>query len=146
MRLRWMYLTSGMLATLVLAAPLAAISAPSTTAPGQSTQRTIRLTLRDGTSRLVRLDGVGCNESICSRIAVNTRTIGSAMVNHTPFDDLAAVRDLGGAAALFVLKDGSTRRLSVVPENRVLYVIAADGGRQKVGLDRLVSIEFDVTP
>lgn len=130
---------------LVLLTPLTNVSAASTAESHVPVHRLVRLTLRDGSFRIARLDGVGCNESLCSRIAMNTQTIGSAVVNHTRLADVAALRSIDGAGALFVFRDGSTHWLSVVPDNRVLYVIGADGRIQKVGLSRLTSIDFDIT-
>lgn len=143
MRLRQVYVAGGVLFVMALTGPRPVVSAAPDAARGASTHRTIRLTLRDGSSRLARLDGVGCNESICSRSVVNTRSIGVAGVTHTRLDEMVAVREIEPAAALLVLKDGSTHRVSVVPENRVFYVSGADGREQKIELGKLTSIEFD---
>ncbi|HTM05160.1 MAG TPA: hypothetical protein VL173_16740 [Vicinamibacterales bacterium] len=143
MRLRQVYVAGGVLFAMALARPLSLVSAVPNAACGESTRRTIRLTLRDGSSRLARLDGVGCNASICSRAIINTRSIGVAGVTHTRLDEVAAVRDIEPASALLVLKDGSTHRVSVVPENRVFYVIGADGREEKLELGKLTSIEFE---
>jgi hypothetical protein len=104
----------------------------------------IQLWFRDGSGQTVQLNGVGCDESICSRTIVNTRAVGRAAVDHTRLDEIALVRDINDGDAVVVLKDGSTRRVSVVPDNRVLYVIGADGRRQKIRLGQLTSIQFDV--
>lgn len=137
-------MTATVVFTLVLVAPLPTVRAAPKVGPGASMHRLIRLTLRDGSSQLARLDGVGCNESLCSRVAVNTRTLGTAVVSHTPLEDVATIRDIEGGAAVFVFKDGSTRHVSIVPDNRVLYLIGADGRTQKIGFDRLTSIDLDI--
>jgi hypothetical protein len=103
----------------------------------------IQLSFRDGASQTVQLNGVGCDESICSRTIVNTRAIGSHTVDHTRLDEIALVRSIDDDDAVVVLKDGSTRRVSVVPDNRVLYVFGADGRSQKIPLRQLTSIKFD---
>src|SRR6266542_7092528 len=112
MRLRRTYLTFGVLSALVLVAPVAAVRAAPATREA-SRPRTVRLTFRDGSSQFVRLDGVGCDESICSRTVVNTRTVASATIHHTRLDDVVAVQSINDAAAVFAFKDGSTQRLAV---------------------------------
>ena len=107
--------------------------------------RLIRLNVRDGSSQIVTLDGVGCDDTICSRVAVNARSLGNVIANRTRFADIAAIRDISEAAATFVLRDGTTHRLSVVPDNRVLYVFDANHRAQKISLQRLTSVEFDAT-
>jgi len=105
--------------------------------------RLVRLRLKDGSSKIVRLDGVGCNESICSRVVVNSRTVGDVIANRTRFDDIAAIREICDDTALFVFKDGTKRRVSVVPDNRVLYVIASGGRPQNIGLRDVQAVDFD---
>jgi hypothetical protein len=107
--------------------------------------RLIRLNVRDGSTLIVTLDGVGCDDTICSRVAVNARSLGNVIANRTRFADIAAIRDISEAAATFVLRDGTTHRLSVVPDNRVLYVFDANHRAQKISLQRLTSVEFDAT-
>jgi hypothetical protein len=144
MRLRHICVTSTLLSTLVVLAPLTVVSAAPTSAAVGSRHRVIQLWFRDGSGQTVQLNGVGCDESICSRTIVNTRAVGRAAVDHTRLDEIALVRDINDGDAVVVLKDGSTRRVSVVPDNRVLYVIGADGRRQKIRLGQLTSIQFDV--
>jgi hypothetical protein len=103
----------------------------------------LQLNVRDGSSQTVTLDGVGCDETICSRVAVNARSLGNVIANRTRFSDIAAIRDINEGTATFVLKDGTSHRLSVVPDNRVLYVFNATHRAQKVSLQRLTSVEFD---
>jgi len=143
MRLRHIYVTSTLLRTLALLALLAVVSAAPTSVAAGSRHRVIRLSFRDGSSQIVQLNGVGCDESICSRTIVNTRAGGRAVVDHTRLDEIALVRNIDDGDAVVVLKDGSTRRVSVVPDNRVLYVNGADGRRQKIRLHQLTSIQFD---
>lgn len=143
MPLQRISMTSAFVATFVVLASLAVVTAAPTTAAVSSRHRMIQLSFRDGSSQTVQLDGVGCDASICSRAIVNTRAIGSSAVDHTRLDDIAAMRGIDDGDAIAVLKDGSTRRVSVVPDNRVLYVIGADGRSQKIRLRQLTSIQFD---
>ena len=135
--------TSVVLAALLFVVPLHVVSGTPAKESTVQAARLVRLGLRDGSSKVVRLDGVGCDESICSRVAVNSRTVGNAIINRTGFDAIAAIREISKESAIFVLKDGSTHRVSVIPDNRVLYVIAADGHTQKIGLRQVKSIQFD---
>jgi hypothetical protein len=61
----------------------------------------------------------------------------------TPLDTIATIKDITRDHALFVLKDGTQQRLSLVPDFRVLYVPNPDGSRtEKIDLATLKSIEF----
>ena len=136
------FVTSAMLATMLTAMPMYA-ERGATGEPVDHAGRLIRLNVRDGSSQVVTLDGVGCDETICSRVAVNARSLGNVIANRTRFADIAAIRDISEASATFVLKNGTTHRLSVVPDNRVLYVFDANHRAQKISLERLTSVEFD---
>src|SRR5215471_19827080 len=136
------FMTSAVLATILTAMPMyAEHGAPSKHL--EHAGQVIRLNVRDGSSQIVTLDGVGCDETICSRVAVNARSLGNVIANRTRFADIAAIRDISEAAATFVLKDGTTHQLSIVPDNRVLYVFDANHRPQKISLQRLTSVEFD---
>ena len=134
-------MTSAIAAAILTAIPMYAERASSERV--EQSGQLIRLNVRGGSSQVVTLDGVGCDETICSRVAVNARSLGNVIANRTRFADIAAIRDISEAAATFVLRDGTKRRLSVVPDNRVLYVFDANHRAQKIGLQRLMSVEFD---
>jgi len=136
------FMTSAVLATILTAMPMYAERGASSE-HAEHTGQLIRLNVRDGSSQIVTLDGVGCDETICSRVAVNARSLGNVIANRTRFADIAAIRDISEAAATFVLKDGTTHQLSIVPDNRVLYVFDANHRPQKISLQRLTSVEFD---
>jgi len=106
-----------------------------------SSQRA-RLTLLDGESRTVLLEGVGCPTSMCSRVSVDSKAAGDSVVTKTWLDSLTAIKDVSKADALFVFRDGSERRLSVIPLNRVLYIKGKLAGDEKVDLASIRSIEF----
>jgi hypothetical protein len=135
--------TSVVFAVVLFIVPLHVISGTPAKESTAQAMRLVRLGLQDGSSKVARLDGVGCDESICSRIAVNSRAVGNVIVNRTRFDSIAAIREISNDSAVFVLKDGSTHRVSVIPDNRVLYVIASDGHTQKIGLRQVKSIQFN---
>jgi len=137
-------MTSAMLATVLTVMPMYAERG----APSERVERhgqLIRLNVRDGSSQIVTLNGVGCDETICSRVAVNARSMGNVIANRTRFADIAAIRDISDGTATFVLKDGTIHRLSVVPDNRVLYVFDSNRRAHKISLQSLTSVEFNAT-
>ena len=95
----------------------------------------------DGTSRTVRLEGVGCSESMCSRVFIRGRDEGGAPLR-TWLDSIASIKDGTAADALFVMKDGTERRLTFVSDFRVLYISNPNGRAQKLDLARIRSLEF----
>ena len=108
---------------------------------GHQSGLTARITMADGTSRMARLEGVGCSASICSRTVIKSKAGNESLVK-TWLDSLAAIRDTTASDALFVLKDGTARRLSFVTDFRVLYLANRLGGTEKLDLAKLKSVEF----
>ena len=102
----------------------------------------IRVLLKNGVYRMLTLDGVGCSESICSRVTINSRAHGDSLVGRTRLDSISAIRDVKGGDALFILTDGSEKRLSVVPLNRVLYLTNESRTNEMVDLAEIDSVEF----
>jgi hypothetical protein len=101
-----------------------------------------RMTLANGTLRTVTLEGVGCSDTICSRVAVRSKADGDSRVTRTWLDTIATIKDITGEDALFVLKDGTARRLSVVQDNRYLYFANQNGTEGKINLAGVTSVEF----
>lgn len=141
--------TSSLAVVLVVAGTLASHGAtgPSTNKENSASAQehlsglTARITLPNGATETVRLDGVGCTESICSRVLIKAKTAKNALVEMW-FDSIVAIRDIREDGALFVLKDHSEQRLSLVSDFRVLYV-AKDGTRkEKLDLAKVKSFEI----
>ena len=63
-------------ACVVLILMFGALRAPSSEAKSSAAPLRARVTLADGTARTVMLEGVGCSEVLCSRVAVRTRAEG----------------------------------------------------------------------
>jgi hypothetical protein len=101
-----------------------------------------RMTLADGHSRTISLEGVGCSEALCSRVAVRSRPEGGSRVTKTWLDAIATIKDITSVGALFVLKDGTSRRLSVVHDNRFIYFADQQGTEKKIDLAGIQSIDF----
>ena len=100
------------------------------------------MTLADGSSRTVSLEGVGCSEALCSRVAVRSRAEGDSRVTRTFLDTIVAIKDITRDSARFVFKDRTERRQSVVADNRILYLVNQNGDETKIDLARITSIEF----
>jgi hypothetical protein len=103
-----------------------------------------KITMRDGTTRTVKLEGVGCRQSICSRTAIKAKSEVASVVK-TWFDGLAAIRDATSRDALFVMKDGTSKRMSLLTDFRVLYLANRLGGPERLDLGAVNSVEF-LTP
>jgi hypothetical protein len=101
-----------------------------------------KMTRANGTSQTVTLEGVGCSEALCSRVAVRSKADDDPRVTKTWLDTIAAIRDITSRDALFVLKNGTSRRVSVVHDNRFLYFADLRGGERKIDLAGIKSIEF----
>lgn len=100
-----------------------------------------RVVSADGTSRTVKLEGVGCTESMCSRVFIRSTDENGAPVQ-TWLDSIASVKDAGEGGGLLVMRDGTERRLSFVPDFRILYVSNPNGRAEKLNLTTIRSIEF----
>jgi len=101
------------------------------------------LILINGESRNIVLEGVGCTSSLCSRVLLNTRKADEPGFTRVWLDSISAIRDVTKDDALFLFRDGTERRLSVFPLNRVLYIKGRWLGREKIGLETVRSLEFE---
>jgi hypothetical protein len=127
---------------LALALGLGGVWTPPSEAKAGSSPLVARLTLANGRAQTVTLEGVGCSETICSRVAVRTRGEGESGVTSTWLDTIAAITDITPGAAVFVLKDGTSRRLSVQHDNQFLYFVGQTGAEGKIDMAGLKSVEF----
>ena len=99
------------------------------------------LTMADGTVRAIKLEGVGCPESMCSRVKARE------LANSIWLDGLASVRGIsrtaGPVTATFKFKDGTERQASIVATNRVLYAQRPLGFTEKIDLGSVSEIDFE---
>jgi hypothetical protein len=100
-----------------------------------------KVTTVDGAQRTITLEGVGCNESMCSRVVV-----GCVKTDSQWLDSLASINDIlpdrdGSVHAIFKFKNGGENAASVLADNRVLYV---DGlfRTERLDLGSLSKIDF----
>jgi hypothetical protein len=143
-------LVSFVAAIAVLGGVAVAFSARPTSFDGHASNLTAKITMPDGYSRTVIVQGVGCNISMCSRVAVRSKDEPSARLAalgihkeiSTWLDSLAAITDITSNAALFVFKDGSARRLSIIDGNRFFYFANQYIGSEKIDVAKVRSVEF----
>ncbi len=102
---------------------------------------TARITLPDGTTRMAKLEGLGCSWSICSRVAIKGKTDGDSLVSFW-LDSITAIKDTTENGALLAMKDGTQHRMSLVTDFRVLYTLNRSGGTEKLDLSKIRSLEF----
>jgi len=122
----------------------AAVTVDQQSAHGHLSWLLAKITMRDGAIRTLHLEGVGCPLSICSRTAIKTKTSTESLVS-TWLDGLAAIKDTTASDALFVFKDGTSQRMSLITDFRVLYLASRLGGTEKLDLEKVKSVEF-LTP
>jgi len=101
--------------------------------------------MADGSKRVARLEGVGCSASICSRTLIKGRAGRETLVK-TWLDSIAAIKDTTVDDALFLLKDGTERRMYLLTDFRVLYLEDPLGGSEKLDLAKVKSVEFLAPP
>jgi hypothetical protein len=138
-----MFARVGLLGAVVLLG--GTIGAPLTASfdmDGHQSSLRARVTMSDGTSRRITLQGVGCAQGMCSRVRVSDAKTGGVWL-----DGLASVHDIsqiaeGPVHAVFTFKNGSSRETSITAFNRVLYI----GSRfrtHRLDLSRVKQIEFE---
>src|SRR5262245_19143714 len=109
---------------------------------GHRSHISARITTENGAQRSITVEGVGCWQSLCSRIAVRGKSDGNSQVTTTWLDSIAAIRDITTDNAGVVLKDGTVRRLAIGHDNRVIYFLDQHGREAKLDLAGVKSIEF----
>ena len=133
----------GTLAAMVTLCFLGSMSfATPHTDPAHRSALQVTLTLADGTRHAATLQGVGCTESMCSRVRAQDNQADSIWL-----DGLASVRPISGAASgplqvVLGFKDGTERAASIRETNRVLYLTDNHGHTRTVDLARLTRVEF----
>ena len=130
------------IASVCLVGSAGASSITALDSEGHDSSLRATVTMADGTSRAITLQGVGCTAGICSRVRATDVKADSVWL-----DGLASVREIsheteGPIKALFTFKDGSVRETSIVEGNRVLYVQGRFGRTEKLDLASLAKIDF----
>lgn len=113
------------------------------TDPAHRSALPVTLTLTDGTQRTATLQGVGCTESMCSRVRAVDSHADSVWL-----DGLTCVRDIshnpsGRIHAVFTFRDGTERAALITETNRVLYLKDHQGRDRTLDLARLTRIDFN---
>ena len=110
-------------------------------AEGHRSGLTAKVISADGASRTIRLEGVGCSESMCSRVFIRSKSASGAPLQ-TWLDSIARITDITGNEAMVVMKDGTERRLGLIPDFRVLYVSNSNGRAERLDLSKIKSLEL----
>ncbi len=100
-----------------------------------------KLTMADGATRTVELDGVGCTISICSRTQIKGHARGASL-DAFAFDAIQTIESATQDKVLLVMKDGTTHRLSLDNNFRVLYFHSESGSEGQLDLSKMKSLEF----
>lgn len=99
------------------------------------------LTMADGTVRAVTLEGVGCPESMCSRVKAREQDKSIWL------DGVASISEIshtaGPVTATFTFKNGTERQASIIAVNRVLYVQRPLGFTERVDLGSVRKVDFE---
>ena len=108
---------------------------------GHKTSLPAVLTMADGTTKAVTLEGVGCTASMCSRVRARENDSDSIWL-----DGLTSIRQIhdanGAVQATFGFKNGIEREGSIVQDNRILYVSRWLGSPEKLDLASIHRIDF----
>ncbi len=78
--------------------------------------------------------------AICSRTAIHAKD-GTGFEVRTLLDNLVAIRSTE-RDALFVMRDRTRRRMSLLTDFRVLYLANRLGGSEKLDLAKVQSVEL----
>jgi len=138
-----MFVRVGILALVVLFAGTIATPASTRFAlEGHLSSLRATVTLIDGTRDDMTLQGVGCPQGMCSRVRLKDTQATTVWL-----DGLASVTAIshnadGPVKAMFTFKDGSSRQVSVMALNRVLYV-GASWWPHQLDLTSVRRLDFD---
>src|SRR5262245_34641707 len=109
---------------------------------GHQSHIVARVTTENGTERSITIEGVGCWQSLCSRVAVRGTAAGESHITTTWLDTIAAIRDITEDDAAVVLRNGTVQRLAIIHDNRVIYFLDQYGREGKLDLSGVKSVEF----
>jgi hypothetical protein len=102
------------------------------------------VTMTDGTIQTVKVEGVGCTVSMCSRTRIEVKNERNSL-ERVWLDSISVIRETSGSSALFLMKDGTQRRLSLLTGFRVLYLGSGPGLPAKLDLGKVRSLQFNST-
>lgn len=111
--------------------------------PAHRTHLRVTLTLANGTRHAATLQGVGCTESMCSRVRAQDNRADSIWL-----DGLASVREISGASSgsldvVLSFRDGTQRAASIRETNRILYLTDSRGHDRILDLASLTQLDFN---
>jgi hypothetical protein len=108
---------------------------------GHKTSLPAVITMADGTTKAITLEGVGCTASMCSRVRARENNSDSIWLDG--LTSMRHIRDANGAVqATFTFNNGIEREGSIAQDNRVLYISRWLGNPEKLDLARIHRIDF----
>ena len=94
--------------------------------------------------RAVTLEGVGCDASMCSRVAIRgTKTDSIWLDGLAAVTGIAAGDSAGPVKAIFHFRNGAEREAYITAGNRVLYIRGRFGIAEKLDLGGIGRIDFE---
>jgi len=81
---------------------------------------------------------------MCSRVVIKGKDTRGKIVG-TPLDSIASITVATKDTAVLVMKDGTERNVTLVPDFRVLYVTDRSGVNERIDLAKIRSVEFLAT-
>lgn len=113
----------------------------ATSAANRTSGFSARLTLPNGDTQLVKLEGVGCTVSICSRTHIEGHA-RNASLEAVEFDAIRKIESIPQNRVTLLMKDGSSQAMSLVTDFRVLYLRSESGAPEKLDFSEVKSVEF----
>jgi hypothetical protein len=117
------------------------MSADQRSATRHATDLTARVTMPDGTTEMLTIDGFGCSVALCSKAFIRAKADRSS-AETIWIDTIGEIKDIAHDGALFVMKDGTARRLSFVSDFRVIYVRGPNSKTKKLDLSKVRSLQI----
>jgi hypothetical protein len=108
---------------------------------GHKTSLPALLTMADGATRTVTIEGVGCSTSMCSKVRARENYSDSIWLDG--LTSIGQIHDANGSIqATFAFKNGIKREGSIVQDNRILYISRWPASAEQLDLASVRRIEF----
>ena len=117
------------------------VSADQPNSTAHAAALTARVALPDGTTQMLTIDGFGGSVALCSKVFIRAKG-SSSPAERIWIDTIAEIKDIADDSALFVMKDGTARRLSFVSDFRVLYFRGPNNSAKKLDLAKMRSLQM----
>jgi hypothetical protein len=112
-------------------------------ASGHRSSLRAMLTMSDGSTRAVTIQGAGCTANICSRVRALDVLSESVWLDSVDSVSQISREPDGVVTAIFEFWDGRERQHSIVQGNRILYIRERFGRVEKLDLASITRIDFE---